>query len=226
MRALLCPADGRSERAFELARSRGLHDLEPKTQRASSGLGGADQRWVQGRIPENSDALESGDHFLEQLQPFAGQLWEIDEDPREVAAWSGKADDEAAGHGIRLEIESNDRDRLRRIRGRPDRRRTDRDDHVDLETDRLGRILVEPILVTAGESVLDEYVLARNVAELPEGLPEYPLLLLGSPGVQLDNAKGFRRLRLGRDRRGEGPSQRGQEEAAAVHAGMVRRGPT
>src|SRR5215831_7110470 len=88
---------------------------------------------------------------------------------KRAVRWSGKFD-----------VDSDDGNRFRRIRARANGRGTDRKDHIRLKAHRFCGVLAQPLLATVGETVLDHDVLALDVPEVAESLPEHALLLLGA----------------------------------------------
>ena len=103
----------------------------------------------------------------------------------------------------------HDRDRACGVLGRPDRGGSLCHNHVHLELGQLGRQVAEPFLAPLRITVLNDDVLALDVAELAQPLPERYKRWIGSSG-RTTNAKKpadqvhlRRLLRLSRERRHE-----------------------
>ena len=82
-----------------------------------------------GGIPEDGDASDVGKGFLEQVQPLRGQLRGERGYSSDVAARLGEAVDQPVGDGVAYG-DRNNRDRARRLLGRPRRRRAEGDNYI------------------------------------------------------------------------------------------------
>ncbi len=136
-------------------RSRGL---QAHKIRATRGVGAV----------HDGDAPERRADLLQEAQPAAGQLRRRIGDARDVRA---------GFVARRVRADHDDRDRARRLLGRPDRGVSDSEHEIDLELRELGREFLEPSGLSVGRSVLE-----RDVARIPdEGL--FDELLIGSRGA-------------------------------------------
>ena len=101
----------------------------------------------------------------------------------------------------------------------------DRYDDVCLEPDQFGREVGQPLVPTLRKSIVDDEVLSPDVAEIAERVLEGVRIERGwTTGAEIaDSIYRPRLLGLGGQRRGKRTGQRSQQEAAAVHAGMVGR---
>ena len=117
------------------------------------------------------------DRFLEELEPLAVELREVEKEASDVAARTRQAGDEPGGDGIGFEIQADDGNCLRRVGRRPDGGRAHGEDHVGAEANRLRRVLAQPLLATTGEAIIDDDVLPLHVAELAKSTPKCLLWL-------------------------------------------------
>jgi hypothetical protein len=80
-----------------------------------------------------------------------------------------------------------------------------------------------PLIPSLGVAALEDEVLAFDPTELAKALPQHVLHLGVGVGPEPDDAVDLPRLLLRLDdERRDHPSQRGQQEAAAVHGGDGR----
>jgi hypothetical protein len=104
---------------------------------------------------------------------------------------------------------------------RDDMRVATRHDDVDLEPDQVLGELREPLQLPVGEAVLDHHVPSRDVAEITQAVLEgfhKGRRLLARRAQQIPDPGNLPRLlRLDGERSGDSTSQRGQQEATAVH---------
>jgi hypothetical protein len=124
-----------------------------------------------GRIGQHGDATALGRDFLEELQPLAGELRAQGAQARDVAPWVRQAGDEPLPNRI-TGARHHNRDRARGVLGRPDRVAAPRHDDVHLEPNQLGRQVGEPLVPPLRIPVLNDEVLALDVVELAQTLPE------------------------------------------------------
>jgi hypothetical protein len=141
----------------------------------------------------------------------------------DVASRTRKARHDAGGHGI-ADDGDHHRHGLGGLLGRMCPRRAAGDQYVDLEFGQLRAHRRQTVVLTFRPPVLDHEVLAFLVAEGAKSFTESGMSrLLGRVDADEPDAMDLPGwLRRSGERRGERPSQRGQHEAAAVHAGMVR----
>jgi hypothetical protein len=127
---------------------------------------------------------------------------------------------------IGLQIESNDRDCRRHLPDSLDSRGGGGEDDIGLSLDEIGREVRQPIRVVRRVAKIDRNVLSLDIAISAQALLER----LEDPGElgagrrrseECYSGHGGRALRLGCEWHSEGTGQRGQQEAASVHAGMV-----
>ena len=180
-----------------------------------------------GRVREDGHTADLGDGLLEQLQLF-GEHFQAGAagHPCDVPARAREARDEPGANRI-ANGNHDDGDRLGGVLGRRHSLRPPRYDEVHLEPDQLGRQVGQPVDPTLRISIVDDNILALNPPELAQPLPER-VEQVRPIGRGRQAKKTYPRhlprlLRLGGERRGEGTGQRGQQEAAAVHAGTVGR---
>jgi len=124
-----------------------------------------------------------------------------------------------------INVHHDDRDRRRRLLGRQARRRAFGNQDIHLETDQLDPKVGEAIYPAPCIAALDAEVPTLDVLQLAQPLSERAVWVERNATaavaqepypVDLPSL-----LRVGGERRGEGTGQRGQQEAAAVHAGTV-----
>jgi hypothetical protein len=101
------------------------------------------------------------------------------------------------------------------------------DDHIESQAGQIGDEFVQALWPAAGETALERDCLSFYVAECSELLEER-VPRIGLRGIRIRPARQqtdsrHSLLRPGGERRGKSTGQRGQQEAAAVHAGMVGR---
>jgi hypothetical protein len=140
----------------------------------------------------------------------------------DVATRSSDARGEPSGHEV-PGVGSDDRNRARHALHSARRRAIGNHEHISAQADQFPGDLRDPRLVHAERAVLGNDVLTVHPAQLPHPVPEGALAqrhgqLWRDPADPMDFS---RLLPLGGKRRGKDTSQRGQQEAAAVHGGMV-----
>ena len=118
-------------------------------------------------IPEHSHAGELGNDFLEQLQPFSGQLRDHLGQPRDVAAGPRQALNQPTRNRV-TRSRHNDRDCPGSFFGSQSIGSNGSDDDVNLETDEIGREVREAIVPTLRISVLDADVFSLDPSEVAE----------------------------------------------------------
>ena len=108
---------------------------------------------------------------LRSLQPLAGELRHQDAQARDVPPRPRQAGDEPLPHRIRG-ARHHDRDRARGVLGSAGRGGASCHNHVHLEPDQLGRQVGEPLVLPLRIAVLNDEVLALDIAEVAQTLPE------------------------------------------------------
>ena len=124
-----------------------------------------------GRIPQDGDAGDPHDGFLEELQPFRGEVLGHVGQARDIAVGLGEAGDKASPNGIKVHRHDN-RDRACRVLGRPGHRRPRRHDDVHREPDQLGHSLTESFEAPLRKPVVDDESVPLHIAQRMEALPE------------------------------------------------------
>ena len=175
-------------------------------------------------VPQHGHARYSRQQLREQLQLLRAHAGLIQENPCHVARGSRKAGGVTGSDWVALVVVADDRkghgclpraSYSVRVRGV---------DHLNADASELGSQFAEPLL-SVRMPELDDEVLALDVPELPQLADEcrHADWQHFSSGTRQKSHARHLPLMLccGGERRGEGPSQRGQQEAAAVHAGMV-----
>ena len=154
-------------------------------------------------IPGHRHPGQARDDLLQELDPLPAQLREIQEQPGDVSSRPGETAHEPLGDRIRLQIHSNDRDGLRRIGGRANRRRSDRHDGAHRKPRQLSGQRgdlpggARPHAVVDGEiRALHEPDLLEGLAEPAEVLPEDGAVRRVPEHPDLDHER-RRRLRPG-----------------------------
>jgi hypothetical protein len=103
----------------------------------------------------------------------------------------------------------------------------DNDEHVHVRPQQVGDLVAVALRLSLRPAVLDDDVLPLDIAQLPEARPEsVEVLPVLSRRVDKDDSYSGnlpRPLRPSGQRPSEATGQRGQQEAAAVHAGTVGR---
>ena len=185
-------------------------------QRLEPGDGGR-----RARMPENGDVSGRRDDSVQEFETLGAEFRLKHGHPCDVSAGSGEAGDVAGLDWIGMGDEDDGDRGCRCLQGSCEERAVC-GDQIRLEPDQVGREFGEPSGVTLDPPVLDPNVHALVPAALPqtrpEGLP--PNSLVGVRGFVPQDADAVhfpRLLSLGGARHGEGASQRGQQEAAAVH---------
>ena len=174
----------RRERGVELGgllRGRGN---EVQAQRGRGGLELAQHGAVpgRGRMPQHRHPRPSGEDVAVQLQAFGADLRVHERDAGDVAAGPGQAGDESVADGISRQ-RHHDRSRWSGAHGRAGGCRHVGHDDVALELDEPGGQTGQLVRGLSGIAPVDDDVLAFDVAELAQSLPER-LRWLGPGGVQ------------------------------------------
>jgi hypothetical protein len=177
---------------------------------------------------EVGDARDVGQHRSQEVHALGLDLRPDNaREPRDIAAGSREALHEPFARGIDADRHS-DGDGSGYCLGCPRQLRTAGHDHVRFEANQLGDDVVESLVPTLGRPALQDEILAFYIAEGPQALhqrspawadrlgPSHLRNRLGG-GDEADVVNLPRLLCLGGERCGERPSQRGQQEAAAVH---------
>jgi hypothetical protein len=119
--------------------------------------------WI-GRIPEDAHPGDGGEHVLKELQLFPDEFGGQGGQSGDVATGPGEAGDEAAPHRIGHGHHHNGDSRGRLLGGQRRWRRPHYQD-VYLEPDQLGHEVGEPLVLPFRPAVLQDEVLAFDVAE-------------------------------------------------------------
>jgi len=181
--------------------------------------------WRRIWVRQNGDPRQLWAGFLEETYSLSRYLRARLRETRHVSAWMSKAHDKLARHRVGRASENNWNCRSRlpstgRLEISP------REDHIDAKMNELCRQSGQPVVALLRPPVLDNHILAFNVTGFAKPFAEC-LDQIGTvkrrTGTQPTYARqrSARPLRLGGERRGDGTSQRGQQEAASIHAGMV-----
>src|SRR4029453_16026212 len=170
----------------------------------------------------HNDSREARHRLLENFETLCVQFCLKEGRPRNVATRFREAGDHAGRYSI-----ADMRDDYRGPGRRPfccqRRWRSFRDDQVDLDPNKLGgkgwQTLIVPVRVPINEGDVPGF----HIAVLPEALSqslEQARERRCRPAPKEANPPDLPRLRLGGEWGTEGTSQRGQQEAAAGHAGI------
>jgi hypothetical protein len=167
-----------------------------------------------------SRAVAANCMILEQLEALGADVGPEDGVPSDVAAGPRETRDEASFNRI-ADAHHDDGDCCCRVLGRLGRGRPIRHNDVDASLDEVLRERGQPLGPTFGPAIFEVDRSPFDIAELAQPLKHrIPKFLVVE---QTDPRHLYRFLCLGGDRRGERTGHRGQQEAAAVHAGMVGR---
>jgi len=160
-------------------------------------------------------------HLLEKLQSFGGQVEK--EQAGDVRARPGQAGDELERNWVEVDAHNEDGDCLRCFLGCSRRVIGGRNDDVDVETDQFGREAGEPIRPPLGVPVLDDHVLAVDVAQLAQpllkGLEERCGARISPRQISDPVHPGL--LPDGHERRGKHGDARRLEESSAIDGSRV-----
>ena len=125
-----------------------------------------------GRVREDRHPADLGDDLLEQLQRFADDFQaDAVGQPCDVPARAREARDEPEPDRI-ANADHDDGDRPVAFLAATAAGVAHRHDDVHLEPDQLGREVGQPLEPALRKSILDDDVLALDLAELPQALPE------------------------------------------------------
>ena len=118
------------------------------------------------RVGENGEALDRGQHLLEQLEPFGRQLEVPVEEPGDVSPWPSETGNEAQRNRVVVDPRHDDGDLgCRSFRGTSSGL-GGRDDHIHLESDQFGGEARKSIVLSLGAPELDGDVLTTDVPSL------------------------------------------------------------
>src|SRR5262249_36864025 len=139
---------------------------------------------------------------------------------RRVSAWPREALDQTQPDRIRAHAH-DDGDGRGRLLGRPDTGARMRHEHGRVEPDQLGGERRKTLVTARRPAIFDRdglsFLVPKITKPLTEGLEVRRVVFRGREAKEPDPVHLRRLLPLGRERRGERPNQRGQQEAAAVH---------
>ena len=206
----------RSEGAVELAGITHRYWDERHIQRRRRNSHFFEIRGVGGiiRIPEQGHA-RSGNALLEKLQPFACYVRTKDGVPGDVLARTSEARHKPGPH--RIADPDHDNGNFRGcLLGRAGRRRAVDRDHIHRTAHEIGRDFGEPVRQPVTVTILEGDVLAFQVAEIAQPLPER---VPDGPVVDDANAWNRRLLRA----RGERPAA--APPSAAMNSRRFTRSP-
>lgn len=119
------------------------------------------------RIPEHGHARKVRDHLLEQPQPFSDEIGREDSQSGDVSSWARKASDKTGSDWITTDHDDGNRGCC--FFGRLCCQSTDRNDHINLETDQLSSKLWKPITFAFSVPVLDDDVLTFRMISVWAG---------------------------------------------------------
>src|SRR5262245_8880689 len=117
-------------------------------------------------IPQHREALEAWDGLDQKLHLLCAELRNVEEEPGHVAARPRQRFDPPRSHGIGLEINSNNGDRLRCLYGRANVVRISGKQDIDPRREQLideDRYAFE---TSFAETVIDHDVLAEHIIQL------------------------------------------------------------
>ena len=134
------------------------------------GCDGSNLRRVGGRVPEDRDSPGPGQDLSNQLQPFGGQVRQIEDEAGKIAAGPANARNETIGDRVVFEIVADDRDRSRRDDRRSHGLGAARVENVDVEPHELRREARQHVDLGFGPSVLEGEVPALGIAERAQSL--------------------------------------------------------
>jgi hypothetical protein len=174
-------------------------------------------------VRQESDARKLRHGLPEQFQPLPHEIRMGAREAGDVSARPGKA-----GHHLRRDGvdrgDEHDGDRARGPPGCHGRRRPGREKHVHLATDEL-RGGDRELIGCLREAVFDDDVLSLDLPEVAQPLSKAVDERLGGRTVaqEAQAPHSPRLLCLGDGSRSQQAAQRGEQEAATLHAGTVRR---
>jgi hypothetical protein len=226
-RVRVCTGHGREGAVKRLGTAR-LHALELDAQRLGRSFRLPHIEGVSGMrgIPEEGHAGEGGEQVLEELQLFPAEVGGQGSQSGDVAPRPGEAGDEAAPHRI-AHAHHHNGDRRGRVLGGPGRWRPIGHDDLHRETDPLSREGREPLVLPFCPTVLQDEVLAFDIAARAHPLQERPHIGVSSWGRLKQHTEAVhvrRRLRLrGERRHAEAAESDGDEEPddGALHSGPL-----
>src|SRR4030095_15291381 len=175
-------------------------------------------QWT-GGIGQYGDVRALGQRLLEEFQPLAGEPVTKVAQARDVPPRVRQAGDESFRYRIIGGGRHHDWDRVGGLLGRADGGAAPGHNQVHLELDQLGRQVAETFLTSLGIAVLNDKVLALDVAEIAQPLPESLQTRIGvkggRAGTEPTDPVHFRRLlRVG--------AEGCQEEAKDEHDGEYK----
>jgi hypothetical protein len=173
-------------------------------------------------VPEHRHSPDSGQRFLDQLQPLAGQLDVAEENTRDVAAGLGEARNVTPGHRIVVHRCDHDRNGGGGVPGCLQRRLwSGRQYDVHVSRHKFARQLWKPADIALCVPELDSEVLSLDMSQLAHPL-QHGLVERGTARIdrrEHSELSGLHRLlRLGAAPCGEHGSQASHEGAAMHHS--------
>ena len=129
--------------------------------RSSTAFGWIRRVW----IPQDCDPGESGNSFLEQLQPLCGELARHHREPGDVSARMREVRDQAGSDRI-ADDGHDDWDGGRGALDRLGRNRSRDDDYLDFALKQVRGQLWYPIEIAVGGSPLDHHIASLGVARV------------------------------------------------------------
>src|SRR5262245_19300448 len=167
-------ACNRGKGRLDLASGAGVDNLNLNPDRAG-GFRNASQRRLRARdiawIDQHHDTSGLGHELTQQPQPLGHDLGGQEIDARRVAARPGKAGDQTVPDRVAGDAE-RDRDGRGRSLGRKRRRIAARGDDRYATVDEVGHERRQPIELAAEPVILDDHVLAFDVADFAEPFAE------------------------------------------------------
>jgi hypothetical protein len=130
---------------------------------------------------EHGDAREVGNRLLEELKPLPIEIRRNVTQSRDVPFWVGEVRDEPFPN--RIAGRYNDWDRARGLLGSASREVSSCHNHLDVETDKLGRQMGQMVCPPLGPTVLDDDVLPLDVAKVAQTLLECLDTWIGGTGI-------------------------------------------
>src|SRR5262249_8976073 len=107
----------------------------------------------------------------DEFEPFAGQARLVEKQPGDVTPWPGEAVSVSGRGRIGLEVDRDDRYRVCRISGGPERRWADRNERCDVSIEQFPDQIGERLGLSTSESHFEGNRLPLDIAE-----PAQPLL--------------------------------------------------
>src|SRR5215510_1841405 len=155
----------------EIGRIVHLEDEHLHAEQLSSGLRRVELPGAGRRIAQNRDTTGSWHCCSDEFEPFAGQAGLVEKQPSDVPSRPGEAAGVSSCHRIGLEVDRDDRYRVRRTLRGPDGRRTDHHESGDVSSEQLPDQIGERLELSTSESHFEGNRLPLDIAE-----PAQPLL--------------------------------------------------